>query len=511
MERSAKVRAVLVLSIVGAAAPASIGQVIDARWIDDTSGDWTDPARWSTPDYPTRRGADVYRAIVDFDAGGPYTISLGVAVDLDGLVLTSADATLDGNGGAGRVVVRSTLEFGDATARALAELMSEGTLLFTADTLSQIDDTPLCHVGSIARKTGTGNVALLGSSILELTASSTFTIENSGDFVGDGTAQLRNAGTFIKQSPGLTRIEDVAFTNTGTVAVAQGTLQITNPQLPSAGTLGPSTYDIAPSATLDLPGTTLSTNQADVLFRGAGATFAQLASISTNQGLIQAENAAIVALTNQALFTNDGSLVADGQGSRISIAGDIDNTANGDITVLNGGIIATTANAINNTGTVQGNGNVQSTTFINNGLVSPGNSPGVLVSEDPSGSLHTFQQGPAGTLLIEIAGRLPGTGHDVLDVRGLALLDGTLELRFMPFTGEPPIQVGDTFQILLADGLDGRFRQVLLRGLGGEGQVEVLLTPAGVSVVVREVPAPAGALVLGLGVLAAAGRRRRTP
>lgn len=500
-------RVIATLGVMGVVAPSCFAQVIDSFWIDDTSGAWSDASRWTTPDFPTARGPDLYRAIIDFDSGGAYTIGVATSIDLDGLVFTSGDATIDG-GGSGTIVVRSELEFGGATVRALSELMAEGTLIFSGVEVAEIDDTPLCHVGSIGRKTGTGDISLLGSAMLELTSNSTFTIENSGDFVGDTTARILNDGTFIKQSPGLTLIEDVGFVNTGTVIIEQGSLEITNPILPSVGTLGPSTYDIGDGAVLNFTGTPLTTNQADVIFRGPDSAFPQFSGVSLNEGLAQAENGADIFFSSTSGFVNEGTLLADGAGSTI-IAGSAINNNQGTITVLNGGVITGNGAGINNNGgTVQGNGTIQASTFINNGLVSPGTSPGVLVTEGVAGGGHVFQQESGGTLLIEIAGRTPGADHDVLDVRGIALFEGTLDIEFSPFSGEPPVQPGDQFQIILADGIDGIFRDVQLRGLGSEGQVEVVFGSDGVVVVIRQIPTPGALAVLGLGGLMAVRRRR---
>ncbi len=496
-------RVVVSMGVLGMCAHASMGQVIDATWIDDTSGIWSDAARWSSPDFPTARGPDRYRAIIDFDSGGAYTISLGAAIDLDSLSFLSTDATIDG-GGTGTIVVRSELEFGDGTARAISELMSEGTLLFTGDLVAEIDDTPLCHVGSIGRKTGSGEILLTGSTVFEIMSGSSFTIENSGDFMGDTTARIVNDGIFAKQSPGTTLIEDVGFVNTGTVVVEQGRLEVTNPILPSLGTLGPATYDIFDGAVLDFSGTPLDTNQADVIFRGPDSAFVGFSSVETNQGLARAEGGANIAFTPTSGLSNEGVLQADGSGSTITATGTLNNT--GQITVFNGGIVRSTL-VENNLGVVEGNGSIETASFTNNGLVSPGNSPGVLVTENPVGT-HVFQQGVDGTLLIEIEGRTPGVTHDVLDVRGIALFDGTLQLEFSPFSGEPPVQAGDQFEIILADGIDGQFRDIQLSGLGTQGQVDVFLNPSGVLVVVREVPSPGALAVLGLGGVLAARRRR---
>lgn len=501
-------RAATAASVVLLASQTALGQ-IDSTWNDDTSGSWSDAARWSTPDFPTARGPDRYRAIIDFDSGGAYTIDLATDIDLDRLRFVSADATIDG-GSVGTIVVRTDIELGNATIRALDELRSEGTLRFIGDTLCEIEDTPGCQTGGDARKTGTGDIALLGSTLFEFAPDSTFTIENSGDIIGDSTARLRNGGTLTKDSAGLTLIDGVGFENTGTVVVSQGILRITNPILPLPTTLGPSTYDIADGAVLDFPSTTLDTNQADVIFRGPDSSFSQFSGVDLNQGLARAEGGAGITFSPTGGMVNEGRLEADGAGSTITTSGLIDNNL-GTITVLNGGIVSAsggTGTLNNNGGTVQGTGTVRSSIFTNNGLVSPGNSPGVLVSESGVGT-HQFQQTPAGTLLIEIAGRVPGVGHDVLDVRGIALMEGTLELEFSPFTGEPPIQPGDQFQIVLADAIDGVFQEVRLRGLGLEGQVDVIFNPQGIVIVVREIPAPGALAVLAMGGLVATRRRRR--
>lgn len=498
-------RAATAAGVVLLAGQTAVGQ-IDSTWNDDTSGSWSDAARWSTPDFPTARGPDRYRAIIDFDSGGAYTIDLAADIDLDILRFTSADATIDG-GGVGTIVVRTDIELGDATVRALDELRSEGTLRFIGDTLCEIDDTPACQIGATVQKTGLGDIRLSGLTVFELTDAATFSIENSGDIIGDSTALLRNAGTITKSSAGLTLIDGVAFENTGTVVIEQGTLRITNPILPALSTLGPSTYDIADGAVLDFAGTTLETNQADVIFRGPDSSFSQFSGVDLNQGLVQAEGGADVFFTPTGGFVNEGALIANGVGSSILTSGGIANNG-GTITVIDGGVISAGAATLsNNGGTVQGTGVVQSAMFVNEGVVSPGNSPGILVSQSPSGS-HIFEQLSTGTLEIEIGGRTGGLTHDVLDVRGIALFDGTLDLQFSPFIGEPQIMPGDQFQIILADGIDGIFRDVQIAGLGSEAIVDVQFGSGAVIVIVREVPAPGALAVLGLGGLIATRRRR---
>ncbi len=501
-------RAASAAGLVLLAGSAAFGQ-IDSSWINDTSGSWTDATRWSTPEFPDARGPDIYRAIIDFDAGTAYSIGLDTDIDLDRLRFTSVAATING-GGVGTIVVRTDIELGNATIRALGELMSEGTLRFIGDALCEVEDTPTCQSGGLARKTGTGDIALTGSTVFDLMDGSTFSIENTGDIIGDSSARLNNGGLFIKQSPGTTRIEDVGFLNTGTLVVQQGRLEITNPILPVAGTLGPATYDIGDGAVLDLPGTVLNTNQADVIFRGPDSTFSQFSTVGLNQGLARAEGGANISFSPTGGLTNEGTLIADGMGSSITTGGTLDNNG-GTVTVLNGGIVAASGGfgtLNNNGGTVQGTGIVRSTTFNNNGLVSPGTSPGVLISESGGVGTHIFQQGPGGTLLMEIEGRSPGSTFDVLDIRGIGLFDGTLQLEFSPFTGEPQIMPGDQFQIILADSIDGIFQDIQIGGLGSEAIIDVEFTGGGVVVIVRQVPAPGALALLAMGGMLATRRRR---
>lgn len=510
MTNHALLRTVAAVGLAVAIGPSAFAQ-IESTWENPVSGTWTDAAFWSTPEFPTARGGDTYLAIID-RTGSAYTIDLDAAIDLDGLRFTSGDATIDG-GGIGSIVVRNDLEFSDATVRAITDLLVEGTLRFTGSTTSSIDDTPLCLPGlSTARKIGLGTINLTGTSIIEQLAGSIFIIENSGDFTGDATARWVNQGLIVKQSPGDTRVAGISFENSGTLVIEQGTFIVENPNLPSPGTLGVATYDIGDGAELDLPGTVLTTNEATVIFRGPDSVFGQFATVDTNRGTVRAEGGANVAFTPTPGLVNEGSLIIDGGGSRIDLAGNLTNDG-GTVTLIDGGVVSSsngfgTVNN-NNGATFEGNGTIQGATVTNNGVFSPGNSPGVLITEgDGSGSPHVFQQGPDGTLFIEIAGRTPGTGHDVLEVRGVTLIDGTLELEFQPFTGEPPVAPGDQFQILLSEGLDGQFREVMLRGLGSEGAVDVILNPGGIVVVVTAIPAPGAMALLGMGAMLA-GRRRR--
>jgi Ca2+-binding RTX toxin-like protein len=85
--------------------------------------------------------------------------------------------------------------------------------------------------------------------------------------------------------------------------------------------------------------------------------------------------------------------------------------------------------------------------LVNDGTLSPGNSPGIQ-------NLPTFSQSSSGTTVIEIGGTVPGTGHDQINVTGLAELDGTLKIEL--FGGFIP-SLGETFEIFTWGSASGQF------------------------------------------------------
>jgi autotransporter-associated beta strand protein len=105
-------------------------------------------------------------------------------------------------------------------------------------------------------------------------------------------------------------------------------------------------------------------------------------------------------------------------------------TGSGSVTVNSGG-------KLGGTGTIAGD-------VINNGIVSPGDSPGTL---HVGGN---FSQGSGGTLETEIASLF---SFDQLMVSGTATLSGRLDVTLDGYTGH----AGDIFTILTSSGLSGNF------------------------------------------------------
>lgn len=120
---------------------------------------------------------------------------------------------------------------------------------------------------------------------------------------------------------------------------------------------------------------------------------------------------------------------------------------------------------------------------INNGLVSPGNSPGVQ-------NLLSFTQGFSGTTLIEIGGLTPGAGstniddgYDQINITGEADLNGTLEIDLI--NGFVP-SVGDSFQVLTFGSVIGDFASYEGINLGNDLALKPVKSATGISLTVVE-------------------------
>ena len=107
-------------------------------------------------------------------------------------------------------------------------------------------------------------------------------------------------------------------------------------------------------------------------------------------------------------------------------------------------LILGTNDSLTGSGTIYGE-------VVNNGLVSPGNSPGIT-------NVATFDQGPNGTTLIEIGGiagaGVDPNGWDQVNVSGAATLGGTIQIAL--YNGFIP-SLGNSFLIFTWGSVTGQF------------------------------------------------------
>ena len=105
------------------------------------------------------------------------------------------------------------------------------------------------------------------------------------------------------------------------------------------------------------------------------------------------------------------------------------------------------------TGFVKGVGSLNNVAVT--GTYSPGLSPAAV-------SLGNVIYAPSATTLVELAGTVPGSGHDQLNHTGQAVLNGKLKVELLG--GFQPA-LGNTFTIMTAETLSGAFAEVQLPAL----------------------------------------------
>ena len=376
------------------------------------------------------------------------TVTFGQAVDITGLTQTggtltgSSDLTLTGastwsagtqEGGSGRTIVSSgaTLDLDSSSSKFLSRaLENSGTVNLTTTSI---------NFGGLrfgSNSTDPGIVNNLAGGIFNASDDAGF----SQNF-GNSDHAFNNAGTFNKTGAGTTTsFSGVAFNNTGTVDVQEGTLrlssQFTN-YSSATNTLTGGTYMVA--STLKFQNADINTNQAAITMDGPSAQIVNtsdvdaLADLSLNDVGASFEVAGGNHFTTTAIYTNRGNTQVSGSTF----------TANAFINADSG--------ILSGSGTVEIAGGGQ--TLTNNGVVAPGS----LASGTGAGTLNItgdFTQGLLGTLQFEIGGLAAGSQFDQLLVSGAAVLAGSLDLAIID--GFAP-EFGDSFTILDAGSLVGEF------------------------------------------------------
>lgn len=224
---------------------------------------------------------------------GSSTISGG------GVVRALGDATFNGP-------TTAPVVEGGTTFESNAGLTISGSSGLRLDTGGAID-----HKGPAGSWTG-GDISMGDSSAFTVGAGAAITASNNQSVVWDNTGTrptFEVAGSFTKSTgTGVTFLDGVAFSNSGTVTVESGTLRSNQPPV-TAGTLAEGTWIVRGTSSLDFVGTSITTNGADVTLDGTGATFDALElNLATNlsTGVISLAGGKDLATPGD--FTNDGTL-----------------------------------------------------------------------------------------------------------------------------------------------------------------------------------------------------------
>jgi hypothetical protein len=163
-------------------------------------------------------------------------------------------------------------------------------------------------------------------------------------------------------------------------------------------------------------------------------------------------------ITNQSNLATQGRIIVTG-GAQANFFDDVVN--NGGIQISGAGGLLSTAVFL---GTLSGTGTTGTGRVFLEGDTRPGFSPGTMAF----GGDVSF--GPQSTLNIELAGTTPGTQYDRVTVAASASLVGELSVSLL--NNFKPM-IGNTFQIVTADELEGTFNEVELPALAGGARWDV--------------------------------------
>lgn len=398
-------------------------------------GLWSSTGNWSAG------AAPVTTDTVLIDLAGSYTVTYDVPVatiaalelgggaatptlDFAGLTVLNVSDTVHVHSGAtlrlnattrlqgnANVTVDGTFDFRGGTigGAGLTRITSGGTLTMQGPDGKTVDTRTLSNAGTASWADAGSLVGSAGAVILN-DVGGTLTVSSSGGFFifNPPSPIFENRGTLIRTGNTFATTFNETFVNSGTIDLQAGVISMNS----ATGTWG-GTVTVASGAQLRFDGGTHVWNDGlsltgPVVLAGSGVTVP-----------------AAAAVTLDAPTVTGGVLTVTGT---LAVPGSINRT---------GGILQ-------GTGTVDLTG---ATVSAFDGAVNPGTSPGLL-------TVQPFPQGAGGILNIELGGRTPGSGHDLLVGAGTATLGGALAVDTIG--GFSPV-VGDTFPILVYDAFTGAF------------------------------------------------------
>lgn len=282
-----RVRRATCASVVALAAglAASAHAQTTATWNGPTSGNWTDPANWSTPAFPNN-GAIKYEAVLNA-TGMAHTVTLNSHITLDGYTQSSADVTLMGDSvNAHSITVESLATISGGAIFGVGLFDVKGALVID----NSMDDIDICDTciehGGTATWQGTGNDVCVGEGGEFINKQgATFNINNDQTWKYNGAGAVPKfdiQGTLRKVGgSGTTKFEGVDFCNDGTIDVQSGTLEIDGFSLPT-GTLVTGTWKVSNGATLRLSTVNVTANEATIEVMDSGSSFIGIENLAEN-------------------------------------------------------------------------------------------------------------------------------------------------------------------------------------------------------------------------------------
>jgi len=335
----------------------------------------------------------------------------------------------------------------------------------------------------------------LDSSSAQHTNSGSISV-GEGDLIihqtGTSPSFTSSAGTVFINPDRTLRVENGAITVGGGSVTGNGTLLLTTgadanfgilPQISAlnmAGSSGtfPGTFNTDDTA-IDLDASELNASVTNTAGHTIRVLDSSIAGTILNGGTLDVQGASSFPafLSNDGLITiQDGLLLSAGDTGQINngvirVFGGtfvvnqtpIGTFSNGDtLKVYAGAFLEVNGGTFHNqtAGVLAGGGtlDMSGTTFINDGTINPGASPGLMTV---NGNV-TF--GPTSVLNMELGGLVAGTQYDAIQISGNAALNGTLNLSLV--NGFLP-QPGNTFDLVTYGSHSGQFATLTGTAVGG--------------------------------------------
>lgn len=471
-------------------------------------------------------GADAYSPVQVNNTGGIIQAQDGSLVQLSHATLTGGTLTTAGNGvirlptsvtAIGSLENLGTLDIRGSTTVLSGTITNQGSMLLgSGSSGASLNISPgviLAGGGTLTLSNSTSNsIASAGVNTGTLTNETGHTIQGAGKIGSYGMTLVNRGLIEANQSNALVLAESgvaANVVNEGTLRAAAGSTLHVKQNLTnfneSTQTLTGGRYEALGTLRLPVAGGIVR-NGADIVLDGAASrlydgdngTVDALSGFTTNlnTGRFEVRNGRDFAV---GVFDNAGTIDV-GAGSTLTAT---TYTQTAGITVVDGsllvaGDLALNGGAFTGSGTVAGN-------ILNNGSLSPGNSPGTM-------SLTGNYTQIAGALEMEL-GKL---GYDRLLVSGSATLGGVLNVSLWSAPGDPLFApaAGQQFDLLLAEVVAGKFGSVNLPAVAGiVWDLQYLMDAAGTTDIVRltanPVPLPPALWLAGSAFTAAALRTRR--
>ena len=435
----------------------------------------------------TNAGTIAVSTAVTLDLGGSIgPAALGTITSAHGIIFL--EGTLDNRGSTLALddttgsfyLLGGTILGGTVTTSGSAALLgsTNGATLAGVTLAGTLDlyGAPLFYNGAV---TVTGGLTLDQGSV-NIAASGSLTFQGTQTLGGTGSVTFANAiaaklvipgnGDLLTIAQGITMQGDSgfigsntggAFLNQGTIkAIGGGTVTVQGDTNFAGGTLTGGHWQATAGSTLRLLGADIVTNAASILLDGPGATlYSDNGTTDALDGLAGNALTGSLAIQNgfnlatRAAFNNEGSLTI-GAGSVFTAGG---NYTTGGSTIVDGSLAASDTVTVNSGGRLAGSGTVTAN-VVNQGVVSPGDSPGILTIDGD------YMQASTAALAIEVGGTTVGTQYDRLAVSGVATLNGTTDVSLINGFGPSS---GQVFGVMGFGSSSGAFATVNIPLLGG--------------------------------------------